>query len=153
MGGDKWIIKALPVEGIKFQLINWTPWKLFKVLVSIIGSPEIVLICMIAFPINEQKVIYSHCRKTQIMHKKEKIYNFTPCLNMLTYFYPVLFWSRDMYLSSFFTFFPPFLTALFLLPLSIFPDHHQTGQQNQKQETWLHPRVESTCDKSIPLLE
>lgn len=69
----------MPVEGIKFQLINWTPWKLFKVLVSIIGSPEIVLICMIAFPINEQKVIYSHCRKTQIIHKKEKIsYNFTP---------------------------------------------------------------------------
>lgn len=78
MGGDKWIIKALPVEGIKFQLINWTPWKLFKVLVSIIGSPEIVLICMIGFPINEQKVIYGHCRKYRWSIKKVS-HNFTPC--------------------------------------------------------------------------
>lgn len=63
VGGDRWIIKALPVEGKKFELINWVPWKLFKVLVGIIGSAEIVLICMITFPINVQKVIYSHCKK------------------------------------------------------------------------------------------
>ena len=54
MGGDKWIIKVLPVEGIKSQLINLIPWKLFKVLVSVIGSPEIVLICMIAFSVRRK---------------------------------------------------------------------------------------------------
>lgn len=109
MGGDKWIIRALPVEGITFQLINWTPWKLFKVLVSIIGSPEIVLICMIAFPINEQKVIYSHCKKKKKPDNPWKGKN-------LPYFHPLLqicwhafiqYILEHRYVSVFFLYFLP----------------------------------------------